>query len=235
MAKGEVKKMGQILLAILLLLAFCAFNTAAQTKFEKRTFDDGVKLARDGAFAEARSKFDALADVKATDAFRAKVNYNRGVCAFRTGDAASAVKFYEAAVALDDGYERAFYALGMARVALKDFANAEKAFLKALRLDDRNGETWFDLAFVFLASEKYDDAKLAFEKAVANKSKASDYAHNNLGVLHAMRGDVEAAKTEFRTAIRLSGGRAVEAKENLATVSSYAFRATAWRNLKVLA
>ena len=103
----------------------------------------------------------------------------------------------------------------MAQTDLRNWRAAETAFLAAARLDADNGETWFDLGFVYLAEKNYEAARGAFARAVAHKSVDASLAHNNLGVIHALNGDVEKAVAEFETAVRESGGKLRVAGQNL--------------------
>lgn len=195
-------------------------NASAQTPEEKAMFDAGVQFARDGRFESARNEFESLSQrasaASFNSAFLAKLRYNLGTCNFRLGDAQRAVAEFERAVKLADGnYEMALYALGMAQTELKNWSEAATAFHRALRINDRNGEAWFDLAFVYLAQNDYDSAAVAFEKSIKNKSSAAAFAHNNLGVIFALRGDLATAEKQFRIAIKKADGRLPLAEENL--------------------
>lgn len=203
-------------------LIFTAFliQAAAQTAEHRKEFELGVKLARENRFEPARDVFSKLleaASVNEFDApFRAKLHYNLGACEFRLGESRRAVAEFESAIKLADGdYEKALYALGMAHTDLGNWTSAEAAFHRALRLNAKNGEVWFDLAFVYLELNETANAFTAFENAVRNKSTASAYALNNLGVIAARRGQITEATRFFEKALEKSGGKLQLAKDNL--------------------
>ena len=85
----------------------------------------------------------------------------------------------------------------MAEAALDHTAEAKNAFTKALELDKKDAEAWFDLALVLIAEKNFPGARKAFEKAVEFKSISTADAHNNIGVIHALNGDLAAAIREF--------------------------------------
>jgi Flp pilus assembly protein TadD len=103
----------------------------------------------------------------------------------------------------------------MARAELKNWKAAEAAFRGALRLNKQNGEAWFDLAFVYLGQKDYQSAHTAFQKSIEHKSVAAVVGHNNIGVILAIGGDVDAAVKEFETALKKSGGKFTVAERNL--------------------
>jgi tetratricopeptide (TPR) repeat protein len=209
--------MKQFLFGTFILLTTLSGYSFAQTPLEMDEFAAGVKLAQSNRFEAARGRFQSLVEGdNYPAAFRAKLHYNLGVCEFRLGETKRAVAEFGKAIEIANGdYEMALYALGMAQTELKNWPEAANAFHRALRLNDRNGEAWFDLAFVYLELNDFDAAAVAFEKSVKNKSRASAYAYNNLGVIFATRGDAATAESYFRKAIKKAGGQMTLAEENL--------------------
>ena len=96
-----------------------------------------------------------------------------------------------------DRYQQAWYALGMAQAGLKNNAAAREAFTRAIALDKKDAEAWFDLGLVLLDEKEFPAAREAFQKAVEFRSVNSPDAHNNIGVIHAVSGDIAAAIKEF--------------------------------------
>jgi tetratricopeptide (TPR) repeat protein len=212
--------MKRLFLSIFVILTFSVLSISAQSFTTQQMFEKAVSMANEGKFETALPVFkDALALAKIDDAdagFRAKVHFNIGVCFYRLKQSAKAAGEFEEAIKLAKGdYEKAFYALGMAQAELKNWPKAEAAFRGAIRLNKQNGEVWFDLAFVYLAQKDYESAKQAFQKSVEHKSVAAPIGHNNLGVILAINGDIEAAVREFETALKISNGKFTVAERNL--------------------
>jgi tetratricopeptide (TPR) repeat protein len=212
--------MKKLLSGIFVILTALTINAAAQSYTTQRMFEQAVGMANEGKFETALAVFkDSLALARiddAGDAFRAKIHFNIGVCHYRLKQSEAAVAQLEEAIKLARGdYEKAFYALGMAQAELKNWKESETAFRGALRLNRQNGEAWFDLAFVYLAQKDYAAARAAFQKAVEHRSVAAAIGHNNIGVILALGGDVDAAVREFETALKKSGGKFAVAERNL--------------------
>ncbi len=205
-----------------LLIVFLLVSTAdAQTEIVRQKFEQGLAKARENRFEQALADFEnALEKYKfASDfdeRFAAKINYNIGVCLYRTERAAESVRYLEAAVKLArNKYPQAFHALGAAQSELGNFEQAKRALESAVRLDRNNGEHWFDLALAYLSENDLTRAADGFRKAIFYRSGDAATAHNNLGVIAAFSGDWVRAEKEFETALEMSGGKLVEAKRNL--------------------
>ncbi len=210
--------MKRIIFSIFVILSVMVFSVSAQTTAQT-AFEKGMKSASGGKYETALSEFQtSLAyaeNADANDAFRAKIHFNIGVCFYKKKQNKTAVSEYEKSVKLKKGYEKAFYALGMAQAELKNWNEAEKAFLGAIQSNQQNGEAWFDLAFVYLAQENYESAQSAFQKSIELKSIDSSISHNNLGVILALGGDVGAAVKQFEKALQKSNGKLIVAERNL--------------------
>lgn len=196
------------------------FTAAAQTPALKKSFDEGIETARNGAFEKAAEKFQRVLLVaeaeKTPDDFLAKVRFNLGVCFYRLKETEKSIGEFNEAIRLSRReYRRAFYALGMAHSDLKNFRESENAFRAALNLDETDGETWFDLGAVYLQKRDFEKAENAFQNAVKFKSVSAFEAHNNLGVISALRHEFDAAEKHFETALKLSENRFETARKNL--------------------
>jgi tetratricopeptide (TPR) repeat protein len=212
--------MKSIFLSIFVILTLAVLSVSAQSAAAELIFEKAVDLAKAEKFEPALADFKKslmLAETEdAPSDFRAKIHFNIGVCLYRLKQNEKAIGEFEEAVKLAKGdYEKAFYALGMAQAELKNWQAAEQAFRGAIRLNKRNGETWFDIAFVYLARKDYDAAKQAFQRSIELKSVASSVGHNNLGVIFAIGGDLNAAVREFETALKKSDGKFAVAERNL--------------------
>ena len=211
----------RVLLPVILIFGLFSADTFAQPEATIQAFEAGVAAAQDGNYEKALANFEKAlekskfsTDLPAT--FLGKINYNLGVCYYRTGRPELAVAYLEAALALTKNkYPKAFHALGMALTELKNWRAAKTAIQSAIESNRKDSESWFDLAMIYLAEKDLANATVAFQKAVQFKSADSATAHNNLGVIAALKGDWTAAEKEFETALELSRGRLAEAMRNL--------------------
>jgi len=71
------------------------------------------------------------------------------------------------------------------------------------------------LALVLLAKKDFDTAQTAFQNALKYKTVNTADAHNNIGVILALRADGRAAEKKFETALPESDGNSIEVKNNL--------------------
>lgn len=205
------------LLSIIAIL-FLTYIVPAQSPLAKRAFEEATRFAQAGKFDQALKQYRmALASSDdSPDEFGTKLHYNLGVCYYRTGKLREAAVELTTAIKFAKGrHGRAYYSLGMTEAARENWAEAKKAFLASIDLEPKDGEAWFDLAFVYLAERDYDAAAVAFRRSIENRSVDSALAHNNLGVIMAMKLDLTAAEESFTMAITLSSGRLIEAQRNL--------------------
>src|SRR5262249_9188718 len=206
------------ILCFILLLLF-AVNVSGQPSVT-RSFTEGTQLAKVGEFERALSSYRAaLRDaerVRPDNDVLARLHYNLGVCEYHLNRPERAVDEFHLAVKMKGGnYSRAWYALGMAESARENWPGARLAFLESLRLDQTNGEAWYDLAFAYVQDGDFVNAEAAFRNSIMHKSIDSAWSHNNVGVFLALRGEFSSAEREFEAALKSSGGRLVQARNNL--------------------
>ncbi len=205
---------------ILFLIAVLAFSAVAQTPFVNQSFAAAGAAAQQKQYQAAIDKYrTAMLRAEAenlNDALLAKIHFNIGVCLYHLKRTDEAVNEYAEAIRLSKRrYQRAFYALGMAQKDLKNWREAAAALRDALRIDKTDGEAWFDLALIHLKAEELAAAERAFAKSIKYKSVNTADAHNNLGVIAALRNDWTTAEKRFETALLNSNGRSIEAANNL--------------------
>lgn len=196
------------------IIIFLTVSVSAQQSAEnKKVFDEATRTANAKNYEKAYEIYQKAFRLSQDESaeFRAKIHFNSGVCLFQLKRHAQAVAEFERAARLNPKYERAFYALAMAQVELKNFSGAEKAFIKSLEINRKNGETWFDLAFVYIEQKDFNAAETAFRNAIKYKTVAEPDAHNNLGVIFALRHDFSSAEKHFTLAL----GKSPEAQNNL--------------------
>ena len=205
--------------SLIFVLAF-AVSVSAQPRRVMLQFDQATKLAKNGEFEKAVSRYrealDGSESVRLDSDHLAQLHYNVGVCEYHLNHPERAIAEFKVAIKLKGGnYSTAFYALGMAESARANWQSARLAFLESLRLNRSNGEAWFDLAFVDLAAGDFAGAEADFRNSIVYKSIDSAWSHNNVGVLLALRGDLSEAQKEFETALEASAGKLIEARSNL--------------------
>lgn len=206
---------------VLLLTFVLVFSISANAQSPTVTnlFAEGTKQSNAGRFEEALKNFKTALFIAENEyvgaAYRARVQYNIGVCYFRLNRFDPAIDHFKAALILKADYTRAHYALGMAEMKKRRAVAAVSSFKTVLELDPKNGEAWFDLAFASLILNDLETAENAFARSIEFGSIDANLSHNNIGVILALKGDLAAAEDEFATAIELSGGRLTEAKRNL--------------------
>jgi len=218
---------------IFLLLTIFLFGSvmplAAQTENDSAGgfFKRGTQLAQRGDYGAAFNFYRKALEIsensgRSSAQFQAKVHYNLGVCLFQKGEKTKSVAEFSRAVEFDKNYAAAFYALGLAQSELENYAAAKTAFLRVLEITGEcHGEAWFDLAFVYLAEKDFDRAAASFAQAVRFGSRDAPMAHNNLGVIFALKHDFIAAEKEFKTAWKASRERLILAKNNLGFIRQY--------------
>jgi tetratricopeptide (TPR) repeat protein len=206
--------------SLFFVLVVFVFSASAQTPFIKRIYDKATVAAQSAQFESAIADYQKILlfaeTEKQTDDFLARVHYNIGICFYHQRQTIDAInQFNEAIKSSRRNYQKAFYALGMAETQLKNWARAETAFRAAIELKKTDGEAWFDLALTYLATKNFDAAETAFANSIKYKSIAAADAHNNLGVIFALRHNFLFAEKEFETALDQSNGKSVEARNNL--------------------
>ena len=217
-------------LTVLLLIFLFYSDASAQAEIARQRFEQGLINANQNHYEQALKDFrNALAKHKfaagSDDEFAAKINYNIGVCYYRTGQAKESVAYLEAAVKLGKNkYPKALHALGIVQGELCNRQAAKDVFTLAVRLDRHDGESWFDLAMIYLEENDLKNAAVGFQKSIRYRSVDAATAHNNLGVIVAFADDWLAAEKHFETALAMSGGKLAEAKLNLELCRAQNFR-----------
>lgn len=203
---------------ILTLILGTAIN--GQTPQTRLAFNNAMVAVKSGNYIDGLTGFrKALMHAEfseTSDDFLSKVHFNIGVCLYQLDRAGESIPEYHKAIHLSGNkYERAYYSLGMAELAGGNWTNAEDAFVNALRLNEKNGEAWFDLAFVYIAKKDYDSAAAAFDNSIRFSTVDAAISHNNLGVLAALKGELNAAEKEFVLAMDSAKGNFPTALSNL--------------------
>lgn len=225
----------RVLFFILFVFAAAVVVVAGQTPVVQRAFDEGTSAAQKNQYERAIEKYRTAElyakNEKSSDELLARIHFNLGVCLYHLRENKKAVKEFTEAIKLSGRkYRKAFYALGMAQKDLKNWRSAADAFRDSLKLEKTDGEAWFDLAMVYLETDDFGAAEKAFQNAVEYQSASAADAHNNLGVIFALKHEWIFAEREFETALTRSKGKSVEAASNLQLCKFYKenFRSRDW-------
>lgn len=211
--------------AFLTVFAFVV-AASAQNSIVVQFFEQGTQAAENAQYEKAMKIYQKALlhteNYETDNLLSARIHHNIGVCLYQLNRHDEAVAEFTKSINLSRGnYQKSYYALGMAQVELKNEDEALKAFRQAVKLRKSDGEAWFDLASVLIAGKDFDAAEKALQKAVKHKSVASAQAHNNLGVILALKGDFAGAENEFNTALSEPGGELTEASSNLRICREY--------------
>lgn len=205
---------------VLFMVLFMAFavtvNTFAQTDLAQQYFEEGNEFAKAEKYEKAIEFYNkSLKVVKKDKGLKTKIQYNIGVSYYQLKQFKKAEKSFDKAIKINKDYVQAIYSLGLTQIELKQLNSAKSSFTKVIGLDEKHSEAWFDLGMVFLEQKKYLNAKIAFEKSIEYKTTRLAEAQNNLGVISALQGNIQAAVSQFRLAFFQSKGKLLLAKNNL--------------------
>lgn len=212
---------------VLLVLIIYASTAFAQSDTEREAFYQGTLAANAGRFRLAEMYYESALESLTRTGFgnsaeAAKIEYNLGVCYFRSGESAEAVKHFNEAVRLSDGkYQKAFYALGLAETELGNWRAAKASFLTAINLKKDDAEAWFDLALIFCRERIYEKAEKSFRAAIEYGASDLAASHNNLGVILAFGGAIDSAEAEFQIAVLQAGEKFPVARQNLQILRAF--------------
>jgi Flp pilus assembly protein TadD len=206
-------------LLLFVVLLFSGLNISAQSPTVSRLFSEGTKQANAGQFADALKNYKTAlfaAENEYVGAnYLSRVRYNIGVCHFHLGQFDLAENEFKHAILLKKDYVRAHYALGMAQTKKRAWKSATVSFTKVVEMDPKNGEAWFDLGFAKIADGNLEAAADAFRHSIEFGSVDVALSYNNVGVILALNGDLNAAEAAFENAIRASHETLREANRNL--------------------
>lgn len=120
------------------------------------------------------------------------VLYYRGRIAAAAGDTATAIKFYEQAVAQGPDFFEPKRELAGIYTLVADFKVASDYIKAAQKQNNKDGLLWYYRGRLYQAAEKPDSALWNYNKAVAVADSLTD-AHSRLGYLYYARGNYEKA------------------------------------------
>src|SRR5512138_997074 len=146
----------------------------------------------------------ACAGVQSGDRRSAEIHQALGMDALRAGRAPEALKEFDAALAIDDGYPEAW--LGKALVLERAFgkdADAERAYRRAIELNGNFPEAWNDLGQLLARTRRFDEALKAFDAALSEMSYREPWvARINKGLTLYRAGRREEGLAEMKACLR---------------------------------
>jgi len=191
---------------ILLSSVFLIKNLSGKKDVKKEStrslMDKGSAQYKLGAFAEAIGQFEKLVSQKPKDP---EARYKLGMAYQGAGKVNEAIKEYSEATKLNPKMTQAHYQLGIAyRTSGKD-KEAIKALEESVRLSPDLGGARFMLAQLYEKADRIDDAIEQYKSLLELKLHGMNLAdvHNELGLLYAKDGNIEKAKAEWNSSLKI--------------------------------
>lgn len=140
-----------------------------------------------------------------------------GVTKIQSGDPNAAIDLMRQAISHHPDHTEAHYNLGLAYRAVGENNIAEREFRRTIELEPRHVGALNNLGAILLSdSERHDEAETAIRDALKVDPGYAE-AHNNLAVLHKVRGRLGEAESEARRAVE-SVPRHAPTRNTLGTV-----------------
>jgi protein O-GlcNAc transferase len=165
-----------------------------------QVFARALALHQAGQLAEAERLY---AEIIAAAPGHAAGLHLLGVLKFQRGDAAAAVRQFDAALALEPANAFAHSNRSVAHAALARFDEALASADKALTLKPDHGEAWSSRAAALFELRRFDEALASAERAIALKPNHAD-AYASRGNVLKQRGSLEEALVDYGKAIELN-------------------------------
>jgi type IV pilus assembly protein PilF len=134
----------------------------------------------------------------------AEIHYDLGVEALRNGRAPEAMKEFDEALKLDDGFAEAWLGRGLVleRAFNKD-AEAERAYRRAIEINPGYAEAWTDLGQLLARTGKTQEALQAFDAALSEMSNREPWvARFNKGLTLYFSARRDEGLAEMRACLR---------------------------------
>ncbi|HXV65408.1 MAG TPA: tetratricopeptide repeat protein [Vicinamibacteria bacterium] len=134
-------------------------------------------------------------------------------------DLDEAIRLFREALRIDDSQPFVHLGLGDVLQRAGQFEEAERAFRHVLELDPDSAKAYYNLGATYGNQGRLDEAVICYERSLELAPQAPEavLAHNNLGVIHLNRGEVEQAAERFAMAVKASPFH-LESRYNLALI-----------------
>jgi type IV pilus assembly protein PilF len=135
----------------------------------------------------------------------ADLNTQIAVAYIRDGDFEPALEKLEKAISADPNHAPAYSTLGLLYNRVGEFDKADKNFEKAVQLDPKNSSILNNYGQVLCQHGQYEKGQQMFLKANENSLyRAPEIALSNAGTCAMAAGDLAAAETHFREALKIN-------------------------------
>lgn len=182
--------------------AWFAKATEADPAYAEAWFNRGLLAARaeniPGAEAAYRKAIAARAGYR-------EAYLNLGALLARAGRYEEAIEANRAVLRADPDSAKAWFNLGRAWSGLKKPKEAAAAYRRAVELDDDYGAAWLNLGVVLADAGEPREAITIYREALDRRSGDVKLRYN-LALQYRKVGDLPAAETELRRAVRLDPG-----------------------------
>jgi len=124
---------------------------------------------------------------------------------YYSGREDDAIKAYEQAMSIREGYVPPYMCMGNIYYVKGDFKRAAEYFEKAVLLDPGDAVIWDKLGDARMENKEYDKALEAYKMAI----KAYPYmleSRVNAGLAYERKGDIRSALEEYKAALKISPG-----------------------------
>jgi tetratricopeptide (TPR) repeat protein len=137
----------------------------------------------------------------------AEQHLKTGGLAFQRGDTATAVKEFNKAISLDNGFAPAYYNLGVCYSTPKTRDKAVEQFVKAIALDPQYVDAYIALGQAYLRKDSLPAAILILQRGLA-LGAAPERFYGNLGYCYLMKAVKDSALVYYRKAIEYDSTKA---------------------------
>ena len=163
----------------------------------QKHFDEGVRLATEGFYANAVVELKLAIRANPEDA---ETRVELGLAYHKMGQLSKAIKAYLTALEIRSNLVTAYKNLGAAYDELGQFVDALKVYAKAIILTPQDAELRNDLGNVYFNIGSYNEAIKAFKQAL-DIDPDNVWAHYCLGLVYLDLKDIQMAWAEHEELI----------------------------------
>ena len=201
----------------LIYFCFACFSFVHAFSVEQ---SEGIDLASQGMFKEARAEFNKAIKINRGDSLSksalgilddfdsGKIKEEcllplfKGLGLLARNLPAEAVEEFRLAEKVAPGYPKTHNILGMVYTILGSFDEAEIQFKQAIELQPKYSEAYFNLGAFYQSQDKNAQALEFYEKAAALDPGSAE-THMNIGYMYAEQGRYEKAVSHFQKVLGL--------------------------------
>ncbi len=175
----------------------------ADPKDRIRVYELVSDAMADGQHGRYRDSLRRLAEAARTEPASLPIRYLAALDYYRLQDYPSAIRAFQAALALDPKFALATYYLGLAQVRTGDLDGAAASFERALELDPTNFVAAYDLGAADLKRHRLEEAVRLFRRATQINPNYAP-AWEALGATELYQHRVDDAVEALKHAVRLA-------------------------------